>query len=374
MSTALKHTPLYDLHLELDARMTGFAGYDMPLQFAGVMAEHLATRAGAGLFDVSHMGQIRVTGPDWAQVALALETVIPIDVLGLAPGRQRYGFLTDPGGGLRDDLMLARMDDAALLVVNAACKDADLDWLRDALPPAITLTPLPDRALLALQGPGAEDALASINPAVRAMRFMDVTALPLPAVTAWISRSGYTGEDGFEISIPADAAEDLARHLLDQPGVVPVGLGARDSLRLEAGLCLYGQDIDTTTTPASAGLSWAIPPVRRSNGARAGGFIGADVILPELPHQTPQVRTGLRPDGRAPIRAGALVFADAGGETAIGRITSGGFGPSVAAPIAMALIDRTHATPGTPLWADLRGKRLPVTTCPLPFVPARFKR
>jgi len=296
--TDLKTTPLHALHQEAGAKMVSFAGYHMPVQYPlGVMGEHLHTRSKAGLFDVSHMGQIRVDGPG---AALALETMIPVDVVGLAVGRQRYGFLTNATGGLLDDLMLANRGDHFLLVVNAACKDADLARLRAQLPPDVTATPIPDRALMALQGPLAEDALSGLNTGVRDMAFMDVVTLDLDGIEAWVSRSGYTGEDGFEISVPEDDAERLARRLLGQPEVEPIGLGARDSLRLEAGLCLYGHDIGPDTSPVEAGLLWAIQKVRRAGGERAGGFPGADRILDEIAQGATRKRVGLRPEGRAP--------------------------------------------------------------------------
>lgn len=369
----LNHTPLYDLHLELGARMVPFAGYAMPVQFAGVMAEHLHTREKAGLFDVSHMGQLRITGADYDTVALALETLIPVDILGLAQERQRYGFLTTPQGGLLDDLMLANRGDHVFMVVNGACKVADLAHLRANLPSTVTIT-VEDRALLALQGPRAEDALATLNPDVRNMRFMDVATLDLNGTEAWISRSGYTGEDGFEISVEAYAAAPLARALLALPDVAPIGLGARDSLRLEAGLCLYGHDIDTQTTPIEAGLGWAIQKARRINGTRAAGFPGCEIILHQMEDHPGCVRVGLLPDGRAPMREGVVLFATEDATASVGRITSGGFGPTLSAPVAMGYVDDEHAAAGTRLWGELRGKRLPLTVARLPFTPARFKR
>ncbi|WP_370157979.1 glycine cleavage system aminomethyltransferase GcvT, partial [Salipiger bermudensis] len=280
----LKRTPLHDLHLALGAKMVPFAGYDMPVQYKlGVMKEHLHTRAAAGLFDVSHMGQVILRGDDPKAVALALETLVPVSVAGLAEGRQRYGLFTNEQGGIEDDLMIANRGDHLFLVVNAACKEADVARLRAGLEPkGVSVDYIEDRALLALQGPGAEAALAALNPAVAEMRFMDVATVELMGVEAWVSRSGYTGEDGYEIAVPESAAVALAEALLAQDTVEPIGLGARDSLRLEAGLCLYGHDIDTTTTPAAANLLWAIQKVRRADGDRAGGFPGADIILPEI--------------------------------------------------------------------------------------------
>lgn len=371
--TELLRTPLYDLHVQLGGKMVGFAGYEMPVQYPlGVMKEHLHTRAAAGLFDVSHMGQVILRGPNVAQ---AFEALVPIDVIGLAEGRQRYGFFTNDKGGIEDDLMVANRGDHLFVVVNAACKSADMVLMRAALEPeGITVKLLENRALLALQGPGAEDVLAAHYPDIRDMRFMDVATVPIAGAECWVSRSGYTGEDGFEISIPNAAAVDLARALLAEDAVEPIGLGARDSLRLEAGLCLYGQDMDSGLNPVEASLSWAIQKVRRSSGARAGGFPGADVILNALDKGVDRHRVGLLPEGRAPVRHGAPLFAqDIGGEQ-LGFVTSGGFGPTVGAPVAMGIVADSLQKPGTRLYAEVRGKRLPVTVSKLPFTPAQFKR
>ncbi|MCV6586641.1 MAG: glycine cleavage system aminomethyltransferase GcvT [Marinibacterium sp.] len=367
----LRITPLHALHLELGGKMVPFAGYDMPVQFAGIMGEHQHTRAKAGLFDVSHMGQVILRGASFDAVARGFETLVPMDVLGLGTGRQRYGFFTNDAGGITDDLMFANRGDHLFVVVNAACKDADIAAMRAALEPEISVEPVTDRALLALQGPAAETVLAGLDPDAAAMRFMDVRDLVLDGVTCWVSRSGYTGEDGYELSVPADAAEALARRLLDHADVAPIGLGARDSLRLEAGLCLYGHDIDTATTPAEAALTWAIQKARRADGARAGGFPGADRILTDSPTRR---RVGLRPDGRAPMREGVLLFAEETGGEMIGRITSGGFGPTLGGPVAMGYVPLEHAAPGTRVFGELRGKRLPLTVEKLPFVAAGFKR
>ncbi|MEC7298216.1 MAG: glycine cleavage system aminomethyltransferase GcvT [Pseudomonadota bacterium] len=365
--------PLNDLHVELGAKMVPFAGYSMPVQYAaGVMKEHLHTRAAAGLFDVSHMGQVLLKG-DPRAVALAFETLMPVDVLGLPEGRQRYGLLTNDQGGIRDDLMFANRGDHLYVVVNAACKADDIAHMRAGMP-GVEVVEVTDRALLALQGPGAEAALAALNPAVTEMRFMDVRDVDLCGATCWVSRSGYTGEDGFEISVPEEAAEDLARALLAQDGVLPIGLGARDSLRLEAGLCLYGHDIDMTTTPVEAALTWAIQKVRRTGGDRAGGFPGADRILRELAEGPARKRVGLAPQGRAPMREGVTLFADDADAAQIGTITSGAFGPTVQAPVSMGYVPIDMATPGTIISAELRGKRAPVTVATLPFTPANFKR
>tara|TARA_R100000750_G_scaffold34896_1_gene22465 strand:- start:2114 stop:3244 length:1131 start_codon:yes stop_codon:yes gene_type:complete len=371
--TELKTTVLNDLHHAQGAKMVGFAGYEMPVQYKlGVLKEHLHTRASAGLFDVSHMGQVILRGPD---VARALEALVPVDVIGLAEGRQRYALFTNDAGGIEDDLMIANRGDHLFLVVNAACKHADVARMRAALEPqGITVKMLENRALVALQGPAAEDVLAEHCPDVREMKFMDVATLPIAGAECWISRSGYTGEDGFEISVPNAAAMDLAKSLLGDARVEAIGLGARDSLRLEAGLCLYGQDLDTDTTPIAAGLGWAISKARRTDGARAGGFPGDTRILSEMAEGTALKRVGLRPEGRAPLRAGVVLFDAEEGGSEMGTVTSGGFGPSVEGPVSMGYVPRAQASEGTTLWAELRGKRVPVRVAKLPFVPAGFKR
>jgi aminomethyltransferase len=370
-----RRTPLDAVHRSRGARMVPFAGYEMPLNFpAGILREHLHTREAASLFDVSHMGQveIRAKSGDVADAAAALERLVPMDVAGLRQGRQRYAFLTDAEGGIFDDLMIARCGDHLFLVVNAARKAADLAYLREALAESCEVS-APDRALLALQGPKAEAVLATLDADVAQMRFMDVRNVTLGGVRATVSRSGYSGEDGYEIALPEEAAADVAARLLDDPAVMPAGLGARDSLRLEAGLCLYGQDIDSTTTPVEAALEWAIQPVRRPGGARSGGFPGAEVILGQIAQGAARRRVGLRPEGRAPMREGTKLFAGDGGE-AVGEITSGGFGPSLAAPVAMGYVPAELAAPGTQLLAELRGRRLPVTVARLPFIEPRYKR
>mgnify|MGYP001796638781 CR=1 FL=1 len=297
-----------------------------------------------------------------------------MDVLGLGDGRQRYGFFTNDAGGIRDDLMFARRGDDLFVVVNAACKDADIAHMRDNLGGDITLQVLEDRALVALQGPGAGDVVAGLDSAAAGMQFMDVADLSLGGLPVWASRSGYTGEDGFEISVAAGEAEALVRLLLDQDGVMPLGLGARDSLRLEAGLCLYGNDIDSQTDPVSGGLRWAIQKARRAGGTRAGGFPGADTVLARLEAGAEMSRVGLRPEGRAPMRDGVEVFDAAEGGQVVGRITSGGFGPTVGGPVAMGYVRSDLAATGTGLWGEVRGKRMPVRTAELPFVAANFKR
>ncbi len=368
-AAGLQRLALHDLHVEFGGKMVPFAGYEMPVQYpAGVMKEHLHTRSAAGLFDVSHMGQVilRPKGT-MEELCLAFEALMPVDVLGLAPGRQRYGLFTNDQGGILDDLMFANRGDHLFVVVNAACKDDDIAHMTTHLSD-VDVIPVTDRALLALQGPGAEAALERHLPGVAAMRFMDQAVIG----EAWVSRSGYTGEDGFEISVAIAGAEAFARKLLAEPGVMPIGLGARDSLRLEAGLCLYGHDIDETTNPVEAGLTWAIQKARRAGGTREGGFPGATRILRELAQGPERLRVGLRPDGRAPMREGTELFApDA---TPLGAVTSGGFGPSVNAPIAMGYVARHFATTGTALEGEVRGKRLPVTVADLPFQPTTYKR
>lgn len=373
--TGLKRTPLFEVHAELGAKMVPFAGYDMPVQYRmGVMKEHLHTRSHAGLFDVSHMGQVLLSGPSWDAVALAIEALVPMDVLGLADGRQRYGFFTNDAGGINDDLMFARRGDDLFVVINAACKVADLALMRSSLPDEITLTELNDKALIAVQGPVAGSVIATLDPRAAAMRFMDAQELSLCGHTVWASRSGYTGEDGFEISVNADEAASLARRLVNDLDVAPVGLGARDSLRLEAGLCLYDNDIDAQTGPVSAGLTWAIQKARRQGGARAGGFPGSAAIFAQMSQGPLTKRVGLRPQERAPMREGVALFADAEGGAQIGTVTSGGFGPSVQAPVAMGYVATEYAITGAALWGEVRGKRLGVEVTDLPFVPAAFKR
>ncbi len=361
----LQRTPLHRLHLSLGAKMVPFAGYDMPVQYpTGIMAEHLHTRAKAGLFDVSHMGQARLDG---AGAAEALERLVPGDIAGLAPGRMRYTLLTNDRGGILDDLMVTRAGDHLLLVVNAARKAEDFAHLQRRLGAAAVM-PLADRALLALQGPEAPAVLARLAPGAPALAFMSGAALVVDGVACFVTRSGYTGEDGFELSVPADAAERLARRLLAEPEVMPIGLGARDSLRLEAGLCLYGHDIDETTTVVEADLVWAIQKRRRAEG----GFPGAAAIARELAAGAARKRVGIRPEGRAPAREGTEIIDDAG--TPVGRITSGGFGPSADGPIAMGYVATATAALGTPLKLLVRGTPRPARIVPLPFVPHRYHR
>jgi aminomethyltransferase len=371
-SERLSRTRLYDLHVSLGARMVPFAGYEMPVQYPlGVLKEHLHTRAHAGLFDVSHMGQVELHGAD---AAVAMESLVPVDVIGIAPGKQRYALFTNDEGGILDDLMIFNTGSYLHVVVNAACKAQDIAHMRKHIGNRCDIRVRDDLALLALQGPGAEGALKGIAVGDIAQTFMAGGRLLLAGVDCLVTRSGYTGEDGFEISVPAAQCEALARALLAQPDVQPIGLGARDSLRLEAGLCLYGHDLDTTTTPVEASLNWALQKVRRTGGERAGGFPGASVILGQLdnPANVKRKRVGLKPDGRAPIREG-VDLQDASGRK-IGVVTSGGFGPTVNGPVIMAYVDAAHAAPGTRINAMLRGTPTPVTVVGMPFAPHGYKR
>ena len=368
-------TPLHALHVELGARMVNFAGYDLPIQYpAGVLTEHLHTRKAAGLFDVSHMGQIvvRPRSGNPRDAALALESLMPIAVEGLGEGRQRYGLLTNDAGGIRDDLMIANRGDHFFLVVNGACKAQDFAHLAAHLDETCSLEML-DRGLIALQGPAAEAALTELAPEIADMRFMDMRAVDLDGIASVVSRSGYTGEDGFEISVSADETGALARRLLASEGVAPVGLGARDTLRLEAGLCLYGRDIDETTTPVEAALDWAIQPARRRGGAREGGFPGAQTILRQIAEGCTRRRVGLAPEERAPMREGVELFETEHGAP-VGKITSGGFGPTVGHPVAMGYVPIARAAPQTRLHARLRGKMRPVTVARLPFITPQYRR
>jgi aminomethyltransferase len=371
--TPLLLTPLHDAHVALGARMVPFAGYAMPVQYAsGIIAEHNWTRDSAGLFDVSHMGQAILVGPDHKTTAQALEALVPADIEGLNPGQQRYTQLLNEDGGILDDLMVTRPADPAeegklLLVVNAATKEADYRHMAAFLPGAVMLVRLDDRALLALQGPSAAEVLARLAPPAGAMTFMSARRMTLGGTEAHVSRSGYTGEDGFEISVPHDRAAALWQQLLDDPAVKPVGLGARDSLRLEAGLCLYGHDIDVATSPVEAGLTWSIQKRRREQG----GFPGHARIRREIADGPSRRRVGILPDGRAPAREGAAITSN-GRE--VGVVTSGGFGPTVGGPVAMGYVAREAAAPGTPLELVVRGKPLPARVAALPFVPHRYKR
>ena len=370
----LRKTPLHSLHAELGARMVPFAGYDMPVQFPdGIIAEHLHTRADAGLFDVSHMGQAFLVGSSHEETAAALEALCPGDFLSLAPGQQRYSQFLDENGGILDDLMVTRSADPAedgvlMLIVNAGRKMADFLLLAERLPHSIKLILADHRALLALQGPKAAHVLSGFNEAVLAMPFMSAQSLRLGALDAHVSRSGYTGEDGYEISLHASKAEAFARALLAHEAVKPIGLGARDSLRLEAGLCLHGHDIDTTTTPAEAALLWSISKRRRE----AGGFPGDERLRLQIAHGAPRKRVGIRPDGKQPVREGAEIRSAAG--ALLGTVTSGGFGPSVGGPVAMGYVEAAHTAVGTPLHLMVRGRALEAKVAALPFSPHRYHR
>lgn len=374
---AIKRVPLHDLHVARAGKIVPFAGYEMPVQYAaGVLKEHLHTRASAGLFDVSHMGQI-VLRPKSSKIedaARALERLVPQDIVAVKPGRQRYAQFTNESGGILDDLMVANFGDHLFLVVNAACKADDEVHLRAQLSDACVIEPLPDRALIALQGPKAVDVLAKFSPTIAAMKFMDAGPHRVLDIGCFVSRSGYTGEDGFEISVPAKDVERLAVALLADPAVLPIGLGARDSLRLEAGLCLYGHDIDTTTTPVDGALEWSVQKIRRSGGARTGGFPGAEFILKQFDTGASRRRVGLKAEGRAPVRENAALFADQSSQERIGTVTSGGFGPSINAPVAMGYVPSSLAADGTTVFAEVRGQRLPMRVSPMPFVPHSYKR
>jgi aminomethyltransferase len=370
----LRTTPLHARHVAAGARMVPFAGYDMPVQYAmGIIAEHNHTRAAAGLFDVSHMGQAFLSGPDHRTTAAALEALVPADVLGLERGRQRYSQLLNEQGGILDDLMISRPAEAGedgrlMLVVNAACKDADFHHLKINLPDTVRIERADDRALLAVQGPKAAAVLARLSPGIAAMKFMDARAANVAGIDARVSRSGYTGEDGFEISVPTERAVELWDKLMAEPEVKPIGLGARDSLRLEAGLCLYGHDINSETSPVEAGLAWSIPRRRREEG----GFPGEVRIRSEIDEGTLRQRVGLRPQGRVPAREGAGIL-DAAGEL-VGEVTSGGFGPTVGGPVAMGYVVRDFAEVGTPLSLVVRDKPIAAEVVKLPFAPHRYKR
>ncbi|MEM7223094.1 MAG: glycine cleavage system aminomethyltransferase GcvT [Pseudomonadota bacterium] len=366
----LARTPLYELHKELGGKLVPFAGYEMPVQYpTGIMKEHLHTREQAGLFDVSHMGQVRLSGDGAAE---ALESIVPVDVVGLQPGHQRYAFFTNDEGGLIDDLMITNAGDHLFLVVNGACKVGDIAHMHAHLDGRCTVEHLPDRGLVALQGPTAAAALERLAPDVAPMLFMTAKNVEIAGVPCYVTRSGYTGEDGFEISMAAESAETVARALLAEPEVAPIGLGARDSLRLEAGLCLYGNDIDTTTSPVEAALLWALSKVRRADGARPGGYPGAEVVLGQLRDGAKRKRVGLKPEGRAPVREG-VELVDGEGRT-VGHITSGSFGPSVGGPVAMGYVETALAKPDTELSAMVRGKAQPIRVAKTPFVQQRYYR
>ena len=367
----LNKTALFDLHVELGAKMVPFAGYEMPVQYPlGVKKEHLHTRNQAGLFDVSHMGQVKLSG---ANAAAALETLVPVDIIDLPVGKQRYALFTNPDGGIMDDLMVANYGDWIYVVVNAACKEQDIAHMRAHLGDDVELQVLDDRELIAVQGPAAVTALARIQPEVTTMVFMDSREMSIDGVDCLISRSGYTGEDGYEISIPSADTERLTRLFLAQPEIEAIGLGARDSLRLESGLCLYGHDLDNDTTPLEGSLMWAISACRRAGGERAGGFPGADKILDQISNKNwARKRVGLLGEGRAPIREGAELF-DAN-DNKIGIVTSGTYGPTIEAPVAMGYVDTAFSALDTKIFAEVRGKKLPMTVSRMPFIEQRYYR
>ena len=371
MSDQLLVTPLHGMHIEMGAKMVPFAGYDMPVQYAlGVKKEHLHCRQEAGLFDVSHMGQLRLKGNN---AAAALEALVPVDIIDLPNGKQRYAFFTNEQGGISDDLMVTNFGDHLFVVVNAACKTQDIAHLKANLPADVELDIIEDRALLAIQGPKAVDMLAKLNPAVTNMVFMDAEKIELVGVECYVSRSGYTGEDGFEISVPAAQANELAAALLANDEVEWIGLGARDSLRLECGLCLYGHDLDETTTPVEANLLWGISKARRADGVRAGGFIGSDLILEQIAtKKVNRKRIGLIGQSKAPVREDTKLF-DAN-DNEIGIVTSGTFGPSKGMPVAMAYLATEFTVIGTEVYAEVRGKKLPMTVEKMPFVAQSYYR
>ena len=366
----LQRTPLHALHKELGGKMVPFAGYEMPVQYAdGIVKEHLHTRTHAGLFDVSHMGQVWLKGEGAAE---AMESLVPADIVDLPLNTQRYALLTNNAGGILDDLMVTNAGDRLFVVVNAACKKQDIERFRSHLSGRCEVEPLPDRALLALQGPAAASVMARFSTDATRLVFMTATQTTIAGADCFVTRSGYTGEDGFEISVPADQAETVARALLAEKEVAPIGLGARDTLRLEAGLCLYGNDIDTGTTPVEASLLWAIAKSRRIGGARSGGFPGADIILSQIVEGPARKRVGIKPSSRAPVRSGAAIT-DLD-DRPIGMVTSGGFGPSIDGPVAMGYVEKAFASPGMAVNALVRGKPVSVEVAKLPFTPHRYYR
>ena len=371
---ALRRTPLYDEHVKLGGKIVPFAGYEMPVQYpTGILTEHNWTRENAGLFEVSHMGQCSIMGPDFETTAQAIEMLVPADVLSLAPGQQRYSQLLNIQGGISDDLMITRsnwegLEGSLYVVVNASRKGFDFAHIEENLPPGVMLKRWDGLALMALQGPKAEAALVKLNPAILNLQFMHSGRFNLDGVDTHVSRSGYTGEDGFEISVKAEDAAKIWSRLLSDTTVKPIGLGARDSLRLEAGLCLYGHDIDRTTSPIEAGLNWSIAKRRRTEG----GFLGAHRVQRELLGGVSRKRVGIKPEGRAPAREGTEIRDESGRK--IGVVTSGGFGPTVNGPVAMGYVEIAFATAGTPLQLIVRDKALPASVVTLPFVTNRFKR
>ena len=373
----LRRTSFHGLHMELGARMIPFAGYEMPVQYGGgIISEHLHTRAAASLFDVSHMGQILVVpnSGGLADAARAVERVAPINMLGLKEGRQRYGLFTTANGGIVDDFMITRHEARFLIVANASRKSVDFELLLTEIGRDCGLELLEDRALIAIQGPASGTALERVVPGVGELNFMESREFNPDGSPVWISRSGYTGEDGFEISVPAAGSEEFFARLLEQDGVSPAGLGARDSLRLEAGLCLYGNDIDENTSPVEAALEWALSRVRRRGGERMGGFPGDARILTELEEGARRRRVGIQPEGRAPMRGGAVLHANREGEIRIGEVTSGGYGPTFGGPLSMGYVESGYGNEGTPVYGEVRGRMLDARFRPLPFVEHRYIR
>ena len=363
-------TALHDLHVDLGAKMVPFAGYAMPVQYPmGISREHIQTRTHAGLFDVSHMGQVLLKGENAAK---ALETLVPVDIIDLPAMKQRYALFTNERGGVMDDLMVTNAGDHLFVVVNAACKAQDINHMREHIGDDVEIEVLEDRALLALQGPDAATVMSRLTDIDDDMIFMTAANLNIDGIDCFVTRSGYSGEDGFEISVHNDDAMQLARTLLAQPEVQPVGLGARDSLRLEAGLCLYGHDLDQDTTPVESSLLWALSKVRRADGARAGGYPGADIIMGQIANGVARKRVGIKAEGRMPVREGAALTDLDGAE--IGVVTSGGFGPTVNGPVAIGYVKTELAAPGTELFAIVRGKQVPVQVVKLPFVTQNYYR
>ena len=375
--TTLKRTRLYDYHIANSAKMVPFAGDEMPVQYnLGVMKEHLHTRMAAGLFDVSHMGQILVYPKSGviADAALAIETLVPVNISSLKSGRQRYAMFTNDNGGILDDLMIANRGDHFFIVVNASCKDGDFQHLKNNLGSDFQIDMVEDRSLIALQGPLAEKVLSKLNPTVKELKFMDSVTAKLLDIECWISRSGYTGEDGYEISIPNNAVDEIVQLLSQDIDVEPIGLGARDSLRLEAGLCLYGHDIDTNTSPIEGNLNWAIQKIRRTGGERAGGFPGANRILRELEVGPSKKRVGILPDGRAPMREGTILYGSDNRNDPIGKVTSGAFGPSIQKSMSMGYVLKEYTGLETIIYGDVRGKLLAARVTSIPFKKSNYKK
>jgi aminomethyltransferase len=375
--TTLKRTRLYDYHIANGAKMVPFAGYEMPVQYnLGVMKEHLHTRVAAGLFDVSHMGQILLYPKSGviSDAALAIEALVPVNILSLENGRQRYAMFTNDDGGILDDLMIANRGDHLYIVVNASCKGNDFQHLKNNLGNEFQIDMVEDRSLIALQGPLAEEVLSKLNPTVKELRFMDSVTANLLDTECWISRSGYTGEDGYEISIPNSAVEEVVQLLSQDINVEPIGLGARDSLRLEAGLCLYGHDIDTNTSPIEGNLNWAIQKARRTGGERAGGFPGAKRIQSELEVGPSKKRVGILPDGRAPMREGTVLYGSDNRNNPIGKVTSGAFGPSIQRSISMGYVLKEYTDLETIVYGDVRGKLLAARVTSIPFKKSNYKK